>query len=223
MFARASADSLACVTGGNTNEGHKAVAIRMTKAIGATALAVLTAMGAVAPAMADSTGQNTPFISAQNTRTIQGEQYIPGIWVDPDGCEHWVMDDGVEGYMSPHVNRQGIPVCRRGNVCGVMNSDQFFATDSHRISHAGKQRLAEFFQSASATAYIIAGHTDSRASDAYNMKLSYNRALSVASVAKSVGARISDVRGYGERMPVASNGTSTGMAKNRRVEIICIR
>lgn len=223
MFARASADSLACVTGGNTNEGHKAVATRMTKAISAAALAVLTAVGAVAPAMADSTGQKTPFISAQNSRTIQGEQYIPGIWVDPDGCEHWVMDDGVEGYMSPHVNRQGIPVCRRGNVCGVMNSDQFFATDSHRISHAGQQRLAEFFQSASATSYIIAGHTDSRASDAYNMKLSYNRALAVAKVARSVGARIADVRGYGERQPAASNGTATGMAKNRRVEIICIR
>lgn len=195
----------------------------MTKAIGAVALAVLTAAGAVAPAMADSTGQKTPFISAQNTRTVQGEQYIPGIWVDPDGCEHWVMDDGVEGYMSPHVNRQGIPVCRRGNVCGVMNSDQFFATDSYRISTAGKQRLAEFFQSASATSYIIAGHTDSRASDEYNMRLSYNRALAVAKVAKSVGARIADVRGYGERMPAASNGTANGMAQNRRVEIICIR
>ena len=199
------------------------MATSMTKAIGASALAVLTVLGAIAPAMADSTGQTSPFISAQNTRTIVGEQYIPGIWVDPDGCEHWVMDDGVEGYMSPHVTRQGIPVCRRGNVCGVMNSDQFFATDSYRISKAGQQRLAEFFESASATAYIIAGPTDSRASDEYNRKLSYNRALSVAKVARSVGARISDVRGYGERMPVADNATTTGMAKNRRVEIICIR
>jgi len=31
------------------------------------------------------------------------------------------------------------------------------------------------------------------------------------------------VRGYGERMPKASNGTQHGMAQNRRVEIICIR
>ena len=30
----------------------------------------------------------------------QGERYIPGIWIDPDGCEHWVMDDGAEGYMA---------------------------------------------------------------------------------------------------------------------------
>lgn len=161
---------------------------------------------------------------AQNTgKTIKGERYIPTIWVDPDGCEHWVMDDGAEGYMTPHVNRQGIPVCRRGNVCGVMNSDQFFATDKYDISRQGKARLAEFFRSASATAFIITGHTDSRASDEYNMRLSYNRANAVAAVGKSVGARIVDVRGYGERQPVASNRTRDGMARNRRVEIICIR
>ena len=59
-------------------------------------------------------------------RKAQNNEYAPAIWIDPDGCEHWVMDDGVEGYMSPHTNRQGIPVCRRGNVCGVMESDQFF-------------------------------------------------------------------------------------------------
>lgn len=150
-------------------------------------------------------------------------QYIPTIWVDPDGCEHWVMDDGAEGYMTPHVTRQGIPVCRRGNVCGVMNTDQFFPTDSYRIHKQGKARLAQFFKTTGAVSYIISGHTDSRASDAYNMKLSLNRANSVAAIAKHSGARIADVRGYGERMPAASNGTTGGMAKNRRVEIICIR
>lgn len=157
------------------------------------------------------------------TRTVLGERYIPNIWVDPDGCEHWVMDDGVEGYMTPHTNRQGVPVCNRGNVCGVMNSDQFFATDSHRISRSGIQQLSSFFRSASASAYIIAGHTDSRASDEYNMRLSYNRAATVANVARSTGARVVDVRGYGERAPRASNNTRVGMSKNRRVEIICIR
>lgn len=157
------------------------------------------------------------------TGAIAQDSYVPTIWVDPDGCEHWVMDDGWEGYMTPHVTRQGIPVCRRGNTCAVMNSDQLFATDSAAISAANRQRLAEFFQSAGATSYIIAGHTDSRASDAYNMRLSYNRAAAVARVAQGVGARISDVRGYGERMPKASNSTRAGMQQNRRVEIICIR
>jgi len=149
--------------------------------------------------------------------------YIPTIWVDPDGCEHWVMDDGAEGYMTPHTTRQGIPVCRRGNVCGVMNSDQFFATNSYRIHKSGKARLAEFFQTTDAVSYIITGHTDSRASDAYNMRLSYNRANAVAAVAVANGASIADVRGYGERQPTAANSSASGMAKNRRVEIICIR
>lgn len=160
------------------------------------------------------------------TRSQQGRdggQYIPTIWVDPDGCEHWVMDDGVEGFMTPHTNRQGIPVCRRGNVCGVMQSDQFFETNSARLSKHAQARLAQFFQSANATSYIITGHTDSRASDAFNLDLSLNRANAVAKVAQSSGARIADVRGYGERQPAASNGTAAGQAKNRRVEIICIR
>lgn len=151
------------------------------------------------------------------------ERYVPGIWVDPDGCEHWVMDDGWEGFMTPHVTRQGIPVCRRGNTCGVMPSDQLFATDKSAISAAGRQRLANFFNSSTASAFVIAGHTDARASDEYNMGLSLRRANAVAAVGQSVGAKVVDVRGYGERQPVATNRTASGMAKNRRVEIICIR
>jgi len=158
-----------------------------------------------------------------NAPATIGEAYVPTIWVDPDGCEHWVMDDGWEGYMTPRVTRDGIPVCRRGNTCAVMNSDQLFATDSARISAQGKARLAEFFRTAGATSYVIAGHTDSRASDEYNMRLSLNRANSVARVAQGVGARIADVRGYGERMPKASNRSAAGMRENRRVEIICLR
>jgi len=192
----------------------------VAKDISKTVRSVLGGLAAVALGLAVSADAG---LAQQGQRTVTGEVYTPGIWVDPDGCEHWVMDDGFEGYMTPHVSRQGIPVCRRGNVCGVMESDQFFATDSHHISTAGQRRLQEFFQKTGATSYIITGHTDSRASDSYNMKLSYNRANSVARVARSVGARIADVRGYGERMPRASNNTSSGMAQNRRVEIICIR
>lgn len=83
--------------------------------------------------------------TASAQQTIVGERYIPGIWIDPDGCEHWVMDDGAEGYMSPHLNRQGHPVCHRGQVCGVMPSDQFFATDRHEIHPHARQNLVSFF------------------------------------------------------------------------------
>lgn len=151
-----------------------------------------------------------------------GEQYIPTIWIDPDGCEHWVMDDGVEGFMSNHLQRDGRPVCHKTNLCGVMNSDQYFATDSFRLSSGGKASLEQFFRNATARAFIIIGHTDSRASDEYNMRLSYNRANAVARVAAETGARILDVRGYGERMPRVANTSAANMAQNRRVEIICV-
>lgn len=176
-------------------------------------------------ALAAALSIQAPSAQAQ-TPSQQGRDkgvYTPTIWVDPDGCEHWVMDDGAEGYMTPHTTRQGIPVCRRGNVCGVMQSDQFFATDSYRIHGKGKARLAHFFQTTGAVSYIITGHTDSRASDEYNMRLSFNRANAVAKIAHGAGAKIADVRGYGERLPAAANNTARGMAKNRRVEIICIR
>lgn len=34
-----------------------------------------------------------------------------GIWVDPQGCDHWIIDDGVEGYLSQRLDRNGKPVC----------------------------------------------------------------------------------------------------------------
>lgn len=177
------------------------------------ALALALVAVALAPAARAQVGQ----------RIGVGERYVPGIWVDPDGCEHWVMDDGAEGYMSPHMTRQGTPVCRQQNLCGTMQSDQLFATDSARIGTTGQRRLHDFFRRTGAVSYTIVGHTDSRASDEYNMRLSLRRANAVARVAQAAGARISDVRGYGERQPAASNNTAAGMAQNRRVEILCWR
>ena len=34
-----------------------------------------------------------------------------GIWIDPNGCDHWIIDDGVEGYLSQRLDPQGRPVC----------------------------------------------------------------------------------------------------------------
>lgn len=159
----------------------------------------------------------------QQNRPTPSERYVPTIWVDPDGCQHWVMDDGWEGYMTPNVTRDGIPVCNRGNACFVENTDQLFATDSSRITSRGRAKLEQFFRSSSAFAFIIEGHTDSRASDEYNMGLSLRRANAVAQVAAATGVRVAAIRGCGEREPVASNRSSKGRKMNRRVEIQCIR
>ena len=161
--------------------------------------------------------------AAAQSGTITGT-VEPTIWIDPDGCMHWAADGGVEGYMEGRVNpHNGRPVCLDVNTCAVMNSDVLFATDSHRITPAGRQALENFFRSAGAFAYAVYGHTDSRASDEYNIRLSQRRAATVAGVARSVGARVAREIGFGERQPVAQNNSAANMQLNRRVEIVCYR
>lgn len=157
------------------------------------------------------------------TNTVVGEEYTATIWVDPDGCEHWVMDDGFEGYMDARRTRDGRAVCHRSEICGVIPTDQLFATDQSRISDAAKADLTGFFKSANAFGFLIYGHTDSRASDEYNMGLSQRRADAVSAVANAAGVRVVDVKGFGERQPRAQGNSAAALQENRRVEIYCVR
>lgn len=160
---------------------------------------------------------------AQAAPTVNG-RIDWGVWIDVDGCMHWWADGGVEGYMLDRVNpKTGKPVCLKRNTCLVENTDTLFATDSAKLTADGRRRLEQFFSSAGAFGYAIYGHTDSRASAQYNLKLSQRRADSVAAVAASVGAVVDRKIGLGESSPVASNSTAAGMQKNRRVEVVCYR
>lgn len=38
-------------------------------------------------------------------------QLKAGVWIDPTGCDHWIIDDGVEGYLSARLDKYGKPVC----------------------------------------------------------------------------------------------------------------
>ncbi|MCU0817212.1 MAG: OmpA family protein [Cypionkella sp.] len=160
---------------------------------------------------------------AQNAPEVVG-QIEWGVWIDDDGCMHWWADGGLEGYMVPRRNpANGKPVCLKKNTCLVENTDTLFATDSATLTQHGHQRLRAFFQQAGAFGYAIYGHTDSRASDEYNIRLSERRAAAVATVARSVGAHVEREIGFGERQPIATNSTAAGMQQNRRVEVVCYR
>jgi outer membrane protein OmpA-like peptidoglycan-associated protein len=68
----------------------------------------------------------------------------------------------------------------------------------------------------------IAGHTDSKGSEAYNQNLSERRAQSVVDYLAANGVASSRLAavGYGEAQPVADNETEEGREINRRVELI---
>ncbi|MCP4402752.1 MAG: OmpA family protein [bacterium] len=73
---------------------------------------------------------------------------------------------------------------------------------------------------------VVAGHTDSKGSDEYNLSLSERRAESVKQFLVSefqVEEERLLVKPYGERKPIKDNETTEGRAKNRRVEFIRIQ
>lgn len=185
----------------------------LRKRAGWALIGVLVLLVDVGTARAQEAGQ----------RIVKGERYIPAIWVDADGCEHWVLDDGAEGFMSPHLTREGLPVCRESDLCATVRSDEMFAAGSARISPAGRQSLIEFFQGADAASFTIIDHTYGEDSGESVMHLSQRRATAVAEVARSAGARIANVHGYGDWTPRPSNDTAEGMAHADRVEIMCWR
>ena len=67
----------------------------------------------------------------------------------------------------------------------------------------------------------IVGHTDNTGSDAINNPLSVDRATSTRNYLTSRGVSNARIRveGQGSYQPIASNGTTEGRARNRRVEI----
>lgn len=161
-----------------------------------------------------------PMAAAQDAQVTGKIEW--GVWIDPDGCQHWWADGGTEGYMVPRRDpKTGKPVCLKQASCLTESTDAYFATASATLTADGRRKLEKFFRQSDAFSYSIAGHTDSRGSDAYNQGLSEARARAVADVARSVGAVVESEIGYGESRPVASNGSAAGMAKNRRVEVLC--
>lgn len=72
---------------------------------------------------------------------------------------------------------------------------------------------------------VVSGHTDSTGDDAFNMKLSEDRARKVGDFLVEVAGIPRDrvtTRGYGETKPVASNKTEAGRARNRRIEVLIV-
>ncbi len=91
-------------------------------------------------------------------------------------------------------------------------------------SYEELNRLAEYLRH-NDVKIEIGGHTDDQGTDAYNDKLSQDRAKSVYEylVGQGIPASKLSYHGYGKRRPVADNATEEGRAANRRTEFRIIR
>ncbi len=112
-----------------------------------------------------------------------------------------------------------------------LSADVLFDFDKYDIRSDAAENLrkvAEVIKAYPKTPILIEGHTDSRGSEQYNLKLSEQRALSVKNwMVKNGGVEQSRIstKGWGAVRPVAPNtnpdrsDNPAGRQKNRRVEI----
>jgi outer membrane protein OmpA-like peptidoglycan-associated protein len=99
-----------------------------------------------------------------------------------------------------------------------------FDTGKATLQPASQEQLGNIAQILKAfpkVAVKLGGYTDNRGDQAFNMKLSADRANNVMVELVKLGvepARLS-AEGYGDQHPVASNDTEEGRAKNRRISM----
>ena len=100
-----------------------------------------------------------------------------------------------------------------------------FETNSHKIrgntANAEVNRIYALLKKNEVLHVNIQGHTDNVGGDAFNMTLSYRRAVEIYDllIAKGVKENRISYEGYGKSRPIATNETEPGKLKNRRVEI----
>lgn len=96
-------------------------------------------------------------------------------------------------------------------------------SDLMPIARQRLERVAEVLKQEGVDKTIeVKGYTDSRGTEAYNQRLSEDRARSVRDFLVEEGVPADQVKsvGMGENHPIATNATPSGQANNRRVEIV---
>jgi outer membrane protein OmpA-like peptidoglycan-associated protein len=107
----------------------------------------------------------------------------------------------------------------------VNMSDVLFDTAKYTLRPAAREKLARvsgIIISHPGLRIEVEGHTDSVGGDAYNQRLSEQRADSVREYLVTQGVPTTNVtaKGFGETMPVVDNNNAAGRQQNRRVELV---
>lgn len=123
-----------------------------------------------------------------------------------------------ETFPGSHVEREDEVVAFR------LPSDLVFDSGKAEVRESARQSVAAFaaiLKRFPETLVTVEGHTDALGDPGFNQVLSDRRSRSVFDLLVREGVsplRIS-MRGYGESVPVADNGTPEGRQANRRVEM----
>lgn len=150
-----------------------------------------------------------------------------GARVGPDGCEPDSDGDGVRDSADQCPDSDaGAAVDARGCEIPevIILKGVNFNTGSHQLTDESSAILDETADALMRHPQMkveVAGHTDNRGSQAFNLRLSQERAQAVLDylVSRGVDAENITAKGYGPDDPIADNETVEGRAANRRVEL----
>ena len=136
---------------------------------------------------------------------------------------------GYMDYQNAELGKQlrgtGVQMVKKGNETQlIMPADVTFKFDSSDINASFYHVLnsvAVVLKKYNKTNIVVSGYTDNVGSASYNQTLSERRAKSVGSylIAQGISSNRVFTQGFGERYPVASDSSTIGRAKNRRVVI----
>ena len=143
----------------------------------------------------------------------------------PDS-DHDGLNDEIDRcpYEPGPADNHGCPVVKAGivKIEQIVAANVMFKSNSAsltRNSYPAIKELADSMKTNPDLNLLIEGHTDNQGGDAYNVKLSEDRANAVKKQLIKFGIpdnRI-EVRAFGDSQPAGSNNTSAGRALNRRV------
>jgi outer membrane protein OmpA-like peptidoglycan-associated protein len=120
-----------------------------------------------------------------------------------------------------------VPATDAATADGVVRTDSetvYFLFNRVDIRKSEKDRMDAFIAGIGVSnidSILVGGHTDSIGSYEYNIRLSERRANAVRDYLAGMGIGTDKITtaGYGEGVPIASNGNEIGRQKNRRSEI----
>ncbi len=163
-------------------------------------------------------------VVADRGRRFDGLWYGRGEHSSLVGRESTTRVDGASGLVCPADDlAAAIAETGQATLYGI-----HFEVDSARLSPAAEPTLRQVLELLSGQPGLrlaIEGHTDSVASDAYNLDLSQRRSSSVLEwlVDSGIDSARLEAAGKGESEPVADNATAHGRRLNRRVEIVRLK
>jgi len=185
----------------------------------------------------DNTGDKNHNMELSYQRAVSVADYLIATGADANKIR--TIGRGPEEPIASNETREGRMQNRRVDVAVIAElraldrvvfpSAIVFERDSADLNEQGKEFLDINIMTARAlmqraTFIDVVGHTDDKWDDDHNMELSKKRAASVRDylISKGVDASKMVTTGMGETMPIASNTSKAGRAKNRRVEILIL-